>query len=91
MINNIVSDYNTQYESLLEKYGLLKTVVKERFPRKLKLSNEFVTAFREEFKRQTSPTLTEDENGNEIEGPARNKNTVLREMQKSLKFLSKGL
>jgi len=86
-----VNDYNTEYESLLEKYGILKTVVKERFPRKLSLSNEFVTAFREEFARQTAPTITEDESGNQIEGPGRNKNTVLREMQKSLKFLSKGL
>ena len=86
-----MSDYNTQFESLLEKYGLLKTVVKERFPRKLSLSNEFVTAFREEFSRQTAPTITEDDDGNQIEGPGRNRNTVLREMQKSLKFLSKGL
>ena len=89
MINIDVKEYNDRFETLFERYGVLKTVVKERFPRKLQLSNEFVAAFREEFKRQTSSTITEDDDGNQIETPGRDKNTVLREMQKALKFLSK--
>ncbi len=84
-----MKEYNDTFETLIERYGVLKTVVKERFPRKLQLSNEFVAAFREEFKRQTSGTITEDEDGNQVETPGRDKNTVLREMQKALKFLSK--
>ena len=83
--------YNKQVDTLLERYGMLSTTVKERFPRKLNLSNEFVTAFREEFSKQTAPTITEDGDGNQIEGPGRNRNTVLREMQKALKFLAKGV
>ena len=83
--------YNKEFETLLERYGLLKTVVRERFPRKLDLSNEFVTAFREEFKRHTAATITEDGDGNQVEVPGRNKNTVLKEMQKALKFLSKSV
>tara|TARA_B100001093_G_scaffold512921_1_gene583749 strand:- start:803 stop:1063 length:261 start_codon:yes stop_codon:yes gene_type:complete len=86
-----VNNYNTKFETILERYGILSTVVKERFPRKLNLSNEFVAAFREEFKNQTASTITEDEDGNQIETPGRSKNTVLREMQKALKFLSKGV
>ena len=86
-----MNNYNTKFETILERYGILSTVVKERFPRKLNLSNEFVTAFREEFKKQTAPTITEDGDGNQIETPGRSKNTVLREMQKALKFLSKGI
>ncbi len=86
-----MNNYNTKFETILERYGILSTVVKERFPRKLNLSNEFVAAFREEFKRQTAPTITEDDDGNQIETPGRSKSTVLREMQKALKFLSKGV
>ncbi len=86
-----MSKYNIEFETLLERYGVLKTIVKERFPRKLKLSNEFVNAFRDEFKRQTSSTITEDEDGNQVEAPGRGKGTVLREMQKALKFLSKSV
>ena len=91
MINNVVKDYNDTFETLIERYGVLKTVVKERFPRKLDLSNEFVMAFREEYKRLTASTITEDDDGNQIETPGRDRNTVLREMQKALKFLSKSV
>jgi hypothetical protein len=86
-----VNEYNDKFDTLLERYGTLRTVVKERFPRKLDLSLEFVSAFQEEFKRHTDPTITEDEEGNEVSQPGRNKSTVLREMQKALKFLSKGM
>lgn len=83
-------DYNKSVDTLLERYGILSTTVKERFPRKLNLSNEFVSAFREEFSKQTAPTITEDGDGNQMTSEGRSKSTVLREMQKALKFLSKG-
>lgn len=83
--------YNESYETILEKYGLLKTVVRERFPSKLKLSPEFIQAFQEEFKKQTAPTITEDENGQEIRTEGRNRHTVIREFQKAIKFLTKGI
>jgi hypothetical protein len=87
----MMDKYNKEYETIMEKYGLLRTVVRERFPSKLKLSENFIRAFREEFKNQTASTLTEDEDGNQISNPGRNKHTVLREFQKALKFLTKGV
>ena len=86
-----MKNYNESYETILEKYGLLKTVVRERFPSKLKLSQEFVNAFQEEFKRQTAPVVTEDEDGNELQSEGRNRHTVIREFQKAIKFLTKGM
>lgn len=83
--------YNKEFETIMEKYGLLRTVVRERFPSKLKLSENFIRAFREEFKNQTAPVVTEDEDGNQIKTEGRNKHTVLREFQKALKFLTKGV
>jgi len=55
------------------------------------LSREFVTAFQEEFQRQTAPVVTEDENGNQIQAEGRNRHTVIREFQKAIKFLTKGI
>lgn len=86
-----MSVYNDKFDTLLERYGTLSTVVKERFPRKLDLSLEFVAAFQEEYKRHTKPTITEGEDGKQVTQEGRNKATVLREMQKALKFLSKGI
>lgn len=86
-----MNNYNESYETILEKYGLLKTVVRERFPAKLKLSQEFISAFQEEFKRQTAPVVTEDGDGNEVRTEGRNRHTVIREFQKAIKFLTKGI
>lgn len=86
-----MNNYNESYETILEKYGLLKTVVRERFPSKLKLSPEFIQSFQEEFKRQTAPVVTEGEDGREIRTEGRNRHTVIREFQKAIKFLTKGL
>lgn len=86
-----MNHYNESYETILEKYGLLKTVVRERFPTKLKLSQEFISAFQEEFKRQTAPVVTEDDEGNEVRTEGRNRHTVIREFQKAIKFLTKGI
>jgi len=83
--------YKDSFETIMEKYGLLRTIVRERFPSKLRLSEDFIKVYREEFKRQTAPTITEDEQGNQTKGEGRNKQTVIREFQKAIKFLSKGL
>jgi len=50
-----------------------------------------VTEFQEEFQRQTAPVVTEDENGNQIQAEGRNRHTVIREFQKAIKFLTKGI
>ena len=83
-----MKNFNKEYEHVLEGYGLHKTVTRERYPSKLKLSEDFIAAFKEEFERQTSPIYTEDEDGNSaVTQEARKPAIVLKEFQKALKFL----
>ena len=83
-----MKQFNDNLDKVLESYGLHKTVVRERFPSKLKLSEKFITAFKEEFENQTEPLYTENEDGNqELKREARDPRTVLKEFQKALKFL----
>ena len=80
--------FNEALDQLDETYGMYKSTVRERFPRKLNLSEEFVSMFKQEFERQTSPIVTEDEDGNQVTTrEARDPKTVLKEFQKALKFL----
>ena len=83
--------YNNKFKVVMEKYGFLKTITRERFPSKLKLSPEFIRSFQEEFKRQTSDTIQENEDGTSSTIPGRNKHTVIKEFQKAVKFLTNGL
>lgn len=83
-----MKSFNTELEGVLENYGLHKTVVRERFPNKLKLSEEFVESFKREFEIQTQPLYTEDQEGNQVMSrDARDPARVLKEFQKALKFL----
>ena len=83
-----MKSFNSELESVLENYGLHRTVVRERFPSKLKLSEEFVESFKREFQAQTEPLYTEDQDGNQVLScDARDPKTVLKEFQKALKFL----
>lgn len=83
-----MKSFNDKVSSLSESYGLYKTVVRERFPSKLKLSEEFVEAFKKEFKAQVEPLYTEDNEGNQVlSREAREPARVLKEFQKALKFL----
>ncbi len=67
---------------------MVRTVTRERFPSKLKLSEEFVAAFKKEFDSQTAPIYTEGESGEqELTREAREPKRVLKEFQKALKFL----
>ena len=76
--------FNDALDSLAEGYGFHKTLVRERYPSKLKLSEDFVNAFKEEFGRQTSPIYTEDEDGNStVTQEARDPKRVLKEFQKA--------
>jgi hypothetical protein len=52
------------------------------------LSEEFVQAFHKEFKSQTEPMYTENEDGERVlSREARKPEKVLKEFQKALKFL----
>jgi hypothetical protein len=81
--------FNEELDGIMEGYGMVRTVTRERFPSKLKLSEEFVSAFKKEFESQTSPIYTEDEDGSQIlSRDSRDPKTVLKEFQKALKFLT---
>ena len=81
--------FNDRLDNISESYGLFKTVVRERFPSKLQLSEEFIASFKKEFESQTSPVFTEDDDGNQVMSrEARDPKRVLKEFQKALKFLA---
>lgn len=83
-----MKEFNDRLDNISESYGLFKTVVRERFPSKLQLSEEFIESFKKEFDIQTNPMFTEDEDGNEVlSREARDPKRVLKEFQKALKFL----
>jgi hypothetical protein len=83
-----MKNFNDTLENISENFGLHKTVVRERFPRKLQLSEEFVESFKKEFQSQVEPTYTEDTEGQSVVArEARNPAQVLKEFQKALKFL----
>jgi len=77
--------FNKEYEDLLEGFGYMTT--RSRYPSKLNLSEDFIRAAQKEFKAQTAPITTEDEDGNAVVNPGRNAKQVLKEMQKSLPFI----
>ena len=83
-----MKNFNTELDNVFENYGLHKTIVRERFPNKLKLSEEFITSFKQEFTRQTEPVYTESEDGEQIlSQEGRDPKRVLKESQKALKVL----
>ena len=83
-----MKEFNDRLDNISESYGLFKTVVRERFPSKLQLSEEFIESFKKELDIQTNPMFTEDEDGNEVlSREARDPKRVLKEFQKALKFL----
>ena len=83
-----MKNFNEQVDNISESYGFHRTVIRERFPSKLKLSEEFVRSFKEEFSKQVEAVYTEDEDGNQVlSREARSPAQVLKEFQKALKFL----
>jgi len=79
--------FDSNYTELLESFGgPLTTRV---YAPRIKLSEEFVRAFREEFKRQCKPTQILDENDEVSEEKAKNPKRVLGQMQKALAFIAR--
>lgn len=73
--------FNDGLECIEEDYGLRET--KTHFPRKLKLSEEFVKSFLREFNNQIQPIVGE---GNK-DVKSRSKHQVIKEFQRALPFL----
>jgi len=83
-----MEQFNKEVQDLVEGYGLYKQTIRQRFPKNLKLSEEFISAFREEFVKQTQPLMQEDSEGKQVEGrAARKPDSVLKDFQKALQFL----
>jgi hypothetical protein len=83
-----MEQFNQQVEDLLEGYGMFKQTIRQRFPKNLKLSEDFIQAFKEEFVRQTAAVMEEDSEGNQVETrAARKPQKVLEDFQKALQFL----
>ena len=83
-----MEQFNKEVEDLVEGYGMFKQTIRQRFPKHLNLSDEFITAFKEEFVKQTLPLMEEDSDGNSIETRAgRKPEAVLKDFQKALQFL----
>lgn len=74
--------FNDGLNCIEENYGLRET--KTHYPRKLKLSEDFVKSFIREFNRQVTPVVDE---GNESDSKPRSKHQVLKEFQRALPFL----
>lgn len=49
--NSMKADFNKKYESLLENFRSIRTVKREFYPKNFKLSEDFVKAFKNEYKR----------------------------------------
>lgn len=83
-----MKQFDQQVDSIVEGYGIFKQTIRSRFPKNLNLSEEFITAFKEEFVRQTQPLMEEDADGNQIEvRGSRKPKKVLEDFQKALQFL----
>jgi hypothetical protein len=83
-----MEQFNKQVDQLVEGYGIFKQTTRQRFPRNLNLSEDFITAFKEEFVRQTQPLMEEDAEGNQVETRgSRKPQKVLEDFQKALQFL----
>tara|TARA_R110002167_G_scaffold9579_14_gene44336 strand:- start:2614 stop:2889 length:276 start_codon:yes stop_codon:yes gene_type:complete len=80
--------FNKEVEDLVEGYGMFKQTIRQRFPKNLSLSEEFISAFKEEFLRQAKPLMEEDADGNQVEIKSKRKpEAVLKDFQKALQFL----
>ena len=83
-----MEQFNKEVEDLVEGYGMFKQTIRQRFPRNLNLSDEFISAFKEEFVKQVKPLMEEDGEGESIETRAgRKPEAVLKDFQKALQFL----
>lgn len=80
--------FDQEVKDIVEGYGMLRKETRQRFPKNLKLSEDFIQAFKEEFVKQTQPMMEEDADGNQVEiRSSRKPQKVLEDFQKALQFL----
>ena len=82
-----MSSFDKEYKTLLE--GLGGPLTTRMYAPRVKLSEEFIRALKEEYKRLCAPDQILDEENNVIGEKPKNKKTILNQMQKSLPFLAR--
>ena len=79
--------FENKYTKLLESYG--GPLTRRLYAPRIKLSEKFIRAFSEEYKRQCMPIQILDENDEVTEEKARNPKKVLEQIQKALAFIAR--
>jgi len=73
------------YKKLQESFG--GPILSRTHAPRIKLSGKFVRAFKEEYKRLTTPKQILDEDGEVVDTQKINRKGILERMQKALPFL----
>jgi hypothetical protein len=82
-----MTSFDNKYKALLEGFGGPLTT--RMYAPRIKLSEKFTRAFREEYSRLCRPEQILDENDNFVEEKPKNKKTVMKQLQKALPFLTR--
>ncbi len=79
--------FDKKYKNLLEGFGGPLTT--RMYAPRVKLSEQFIKAFKEEYERLCKPEQILDENDNLLEEKPKNKKNILNQIQKALPFLAR--
>jgi hypothetical protein len=82
-----MTSFDKKYATILEGFG--GPLTSKLYAPRIQLSEEFIRAFKEEYKRLCRPTQILDENGSVLEEKPKNKRKVMEQIQKSLPFLAR--
>ena len=79
--------FDKNYRNLLEGYGGPLTT--RMYAPRIKLSENFIRSFKEEYKRLCKPEQILDEDGNVTEEKSKSPKRILEQMKKALSFLAR--
>tara|TARA_R110000824_G_scaffold282775_1_gene471091 strand:+ start:82 stop:330 length:249 start_codon:yes stop_codon:yes gene_type:complete len=82
-----MTSFDKKYQRLLEGFGGPLTT--RMYAPRIKLSENFIRAFREEYKQLCKPEQILDEDGNIAEEKSKNPKRILEQMKKALTFLAR--
>jgi hypothetical protein len=82
-----MTSFDKKYKTLLEGFGGPLTT--KLYAPRINLSEHFIRAFREEYKRLCKPDQILDEDGAVMEEKAKNPKRILEQMKKALGFLAR--
>ena len=82
-----MTSFDKRYQSLLEGFGGPLTT--RMYAPRVKLSEQFIRAFKEEYKRLCAPDRVLDENDEVVEEKPKNPKKIMEQIQKALPFLAR--